>query len=421
MKKLISTLMAAGVLAVPATASAASFSDVAEDFWAKDEIEELAEQGVMGGYPDGTFRPNKPVLRIQAASMLVNALGLERQDTKTPDFKDLPDDFHDMDVVDIMDETGILRGSNGHFRPYEPLTRAQMATLMNRALDLEENKDYFFTDIQPYYWNFADISALANSGITGGKGDGTFAPSESTSRAQFVTFLHRALDEDAERTPPEPIAGDYGKYVVKDGLTYGAEGDKLVAYERQNGDFKQVASYTKEGGTFNDAMQVVGDSIYVSVHESGKDNLYSFQEGTFALVQENAPQHWYFINDTMYYIMDSFIYKKNDQTEEFVDSINGEEVAGFIGTKLVNGRSYEDLTGHGTGLIFLDAYHDLTVFNGRIVYTTDNKYRAVKPRFMSDALKEGQFDSTSDTTFEESVEGLTIRSADGEILGFLER
>lgn len=49
------------------TETKSNFKDVPEDFWAKEEIEFLSSKGVIKGYHDGTFKPNEPVKRVQAA------------------------------------------------------------------------------------------------------------------------------------------------------------------------------------------------------------------------------------------------------------------------------------------------------------------------------------------------------------------
>ena len=59
----------------PPAASGSAFSDVA-GHWAEGWIEQLAEEGITGGYPDGTYRPNNPVTRAEMAVFLVRAFGL---------------------------------------------------------------------------------------------------------------------------------------------------------------------------------------------------------------------------------------------------------------------------------------------------------------------------------------------------------
>jgi hypothetical protein len=57
-----------------------SFSDVA-DHWAQAEIEQAAALGWVQGYPDGTFRPDEPVSRAEAMTMINRNLGRVLADT----------------------------------------------------------------------------------------------------------------------------------------------------------------------------------------------------------------------------------------------------------------------------------------------------------------------------------------------------
>jgi hypothetical protein len=59
----------------PPAASGSAFSDV-EDHWAEGWIEQLADEGITGGYPDGTYRPNNPVNRAEMAVFLTKTFGL---------------------------------------------------------------------------------------------------------------------------------------------------------------------------------------------------------------------------------------------------------------------------------------------------------------------------------------------------------
>jgi uncharacterized protein involved in high-affinity Fe2+ transport len=73
------------------------------------------------------------------------------------------------------------------------VTRGQMASFLARALELPPGTKDYFTD-DDGLTHEADINRLAESGITGGCGDGLFCRTASVSRAQMAAFLVRALD-----------------------------------------------------------------------------------------------------------------------------------------------------------------------------------------------------------------------------------
>ena len=69
------------VMAVPKTQGASAFSDVPSSYWAYAAISSLSSQGIVSGYPDGTYRPDNTITRAEFATMLVKALGLSTTGT----------------------------------------------------------------------------------------------------------------------------------------------------------------------------------------------------------------------------------------------------------------------------------------------------------------------------------------------------
>ena len=116
------------------------FSDVADDYWAKNWIEELAEEGITGGYPDGTYRPNNPVTRAQMAKFLLVAIhgaDYEPPAAGSSQFSDVPDDYWAKDWIEELVAEGIAGGyPDGTYRPGNNVTRAQMAKFLVNAFGL---------------------------------------------------------------------------------------------------------------------------------------------------------------------------------------------------------------------------------------------------------------------------------------------
>ncbi|WP_026701559.1 S-layer homology domain-containing protein [Salibacterium aidingense] len=452
MKKIAGVALLSGLLIAPSAVSAVEFPDVPPDFWAYDSIDKLSDRGTMSGFPDGRFGPNEPVKRIQAASMIKKELGLERQDDEVRDFNDIPDDFPQMDVIDVMDETGILRGSDGNFRPYEPLTRAQMASVMTRALDLEDNENFFFTDIQPDYWNYGDISALAHSGITGGKDDGTFAPSEATTRAQFVTFLHRSTDEDSDREPIDPMAGDYGKYVVKDDLLYGvSDPSTLSAYQKnENGEYEEVESYAiedtevykesseEERKLINfdmDSNLRVGlgsGNIAVPITtEEGTDG-YTLKNGEIIgtrssmnlnyVIVEDGYTHFYFIENG---VLKDEVHSPGDYNYEVKEIIEvSSDQLHFAGSKIFfrDGNSIVafDMLSKEEETVYTGKIDKMTILEDKLVVTRQDGMTVMD--LEGDVIREEEDEWLQGTFFLETANGLEVKLADnGGMVEYIER
>ena len=112
------------------------FVDVPFDHIFREAIETLAGVGVIEGYPDRTFRPYDPLTRAQLATMLVRLLGVH-----TPEASGLPE-YIDMgavpgetaDFVDEATKAGIVEGfDDGTFRPNDTVTRIQLVRMVVRA------------------------------------------------------------------------------------------------------------------------------------------------------------------------------------------------------------------------------------------------------------------------------------------------
>ncbi|MGH2428636.1 MAG: S-layer homology domain-containing protein [Candidatus Limnocylindria bacterium] len=114
-------------------------------------------------------------------------------------FSDIASSPFRNDIVWLA-ETGITGGcGNGRFCPDQAVTREQMASFLVRALDLPATGTDYFTDDGSSI-HHADINRLAASGITGGCDDGRFCPRNVVTREQMASFLVRALDLPATGT-----------------------------------------------------------------------------------------------------------------------------------------------------------------------------------------------------------------------------
>ena len=188
------------VLAMEKTESAASvpeFLDM-DGHWAEEAVRQAAANGLATGYPDGTFRPDQPITRAEFTVMLVRALGLEGTGA--------PLAFTDGDrigswaaqAIGLAVEAGLVQGyGDGSFRPDAPITRAEMAVMIARALKLpiEEDASTGFADDEAIpRWAKGAVKALRELGIVGGRGNNAFVPNETATRAEAVVMLLSMLE-----------------------------------------------------------------------------------------------------------------------------------------------------------------------------------------------------------------------------------
>ena len=206
------TLAAAAATPLPA-GGAEGFSDVGSGGVHEPAINDLADRGVFAGTEcgDGLFCPDDPIDRWVMAVWLIRVLGGEVTDTATSRFDDVDaSDWWSTYAEELADrnitagcETDPLR-----YCPDDSVTRAQMATFLVHAFDLESASPAGFVDTGGNTHE-AGIDALAAVGITAGCETDPlrFCPDDSVTRAQMATFLHRALLEQEEQmTEPEPVA-----------------------------------------------------------------------------------------------------------------------------------------------------------------------------------------------------------------------
>lgn len=155
MKKRILAAFLTLVLLIPAHPglAAVNFQDVPSDYWAKKEISYLVDQQIIRGYKNGLFGANDSIKRMQAAEILVKALGLSTENRPNPNFKDIqPGDYGYEFAATVADE-GIITGSNGYFKPWEPLTRGQMAKILAEAYGLQYAFGSDFVDVGSDHWH----------------------------------------------------------------------------------------------------------------------------------------------------------------------------------------------------------------------------------------------------------------------------
>lgn len=174
-----------------------SFSDVsASNSWAYEEIEEMHAKGIVTGYLDGTFRPKNPIRRDHVAVMMSRTVQMaEREPFKA--FADVPQDYEYFEQIKAVQQSGIFSGNQSGFNPLGILTRAQMAKVLVKAFDLQLSGSHPFPDVKAGHWAEAYVGVLYQTGITTGS-DGNFRPEDPVTRAELAVFISRALAYKAE-------------------------------------------------------------------------------------------------------------------------------------------------------------------------------------------------------------------------------
>lgn len=181
-----------------------SFKDIA-DHWAASSIKQAIERGIVNGYSDGTFQPNRSVTRAEFIAMLMRALKLETKGAKLS-YADANDigAWAQAAIAQAV-EAGIVTGfKDNTFRPNHVITRAEMASLAARALNLPlqaTGASGFSDDTDIPQWAKGAIAAARDAGILQGQPNNRFNPSGAVSRAEAVTAMIRLLSWKSVAVP----------------------------------------------------------------------------------------------------------------------------------------------------------------------------------------------------------------------------
>lgn len=169
--------------------------DVAEHFRAEEEIDFLVKRGIIHGFSDGTFQGEKVVTKAQGAVMLVRALQLDTKGRPDPQFIDVSTNHWSYSEIAAAVDVGIFPKGKA-FQPNEELTRASAAEAIANAFQLERKGAKQFSDVKSTVKIENSIAKVVENDIMSVNEDGNFKPFEPVTRAEFAVFLARALDSD---------------------------------------------------------------------------------------------------------------------------------------------------------------------------------------------------------------------------------
>ena len=257
------------------------FKDI-KHHWAADEIRKLHEMGVLKGFEDGTFKPDKYITRAEFVTVIVRALQLEM--TSTTGFADVPDRHWALGAISAGVRQGLLHGyPDGTFRPNYFITRAESAAILTRSYryEVDENIGPRFPDVTPYHWAYQNINTLANNGIIEGNPAGMFEPDRFVTRAEFAVMLWRTIEKGVlPVTKPLP---ELGKEYTLELERWGVYNDGTHPAETTKG--------------FNDALQWASANGYTTFKVPAGTYLIKKGPETDPTAQINIPSNMTFWMD----------------------------------------------------------------------------------------------------------------------------
>ncbi|WLR50678.1 S-layer homology domain-containing protein [Bacillus tianshenii] len=197
-RKFLATSVTTAVVAsaVAPLASAASFTDVQSGDWFSEAVDYLTSENILNGYEDGSFKPQGELTRAEAAKILATALNLDTEGAADPNFSDLSAGHWAFDYVAALTEAGVINGyEDGTFQPNKKVSRAEVAKMVAESYDAGETGTSSLTDIDGH-WAKGYIAALVDEGVINGYEDNSFKPNNTITRAEAAKVIYETLNSD---------------------------------------------------------------------------------------------------------------------------------------------------------------------------------------------------------------------------------
>lgn len=190
------------IIGITPLSFAVQFNDIESVPWAKDAIVSLSENGFINGYADGSFKPMSGITRAELVK-IINRMNLF-SDGSTLMFSDVNKSDWFYKEIGIAVKSGSVKGyPDGTFRPNDPVTREQVAVILNNLYKFEETTLSF--NIEDYdeisSWAAEAVEKIVGNGFMSGYPDGTFRGANPITRAEAVLVLNKIYGKIGPLTP----------------------------------------------------------------------------------------------------------------------------------------------------------------------------------------------------------------------------
>lgn len=191
---------------------AMKFSDVPQDQWYAPDVKNLKARGVVKGYSDNSFKPNKPVTRIEFLAMLYRGVYGEAPSSFSMDgsmdgdaaFKDVEPFEWYYDILSDSSKKGLVKGySDNSFRPGALISRSEAVAMIARFYQYNNDTEFFvdlpwrddrsFSDVPDNAWFGEAVHNAYKLGVVDGNPAGKFEPGRNLNRAEAAKLISRLL------------------------------------------------------------------------------------------------------------------------------------------------------------------------------------------------------------------------------------
>lgn len=282
MKKIIAFILAFSMLFC---INAMAFTDVSGEGETAKAINKLVTAGIVGGYEDGTFRPNNTLTRAELCKMI--NLVFEYSDKAQSQFIDVKSENWFYDYALVAKQAGYIGGfEDGTFRGNGSLTKEQFCIIIDRCAGLYELPVEVKITDKVSDWARQSVNKVLQNGLMKVGTDGVFKATQNITRGEVaqVLALYVTVKEDTDTTPP----GDGGGSSQPEDETIKAIQNVLTALDKISftADELKVINPIKQGMTYalrdyKNGININKDYIqttYGNLVQEAKTAYYSLNE-----------------------------------------------------------------------------------------------------------------------------------------------
>lgn len=180
------------------TSTVHAFSDT-ENHWAKEDIEEFSKANIIKGYENNIFKPDEFLTRAEMATIINRMTGVTKESSKyIPDIT--RQDWYYKEIRKAV-QSGIMHGDeNGYTNPNSFITREEAIIMISRAFSINDSvisKVNFEDENEISKWAKDAVNTFVMFDYVKGYEDGTIRPKNNITRAELITVISRIFSEIA--------------------------------------------------------------------------------------------------------------------------------------------------------------------------------------------------------------------------------
>ena len=179
------------------------FTDVPSNFWAYESITKMTKEGIMSGYRNGTFKPNDPLSREEAASLFSNMIGDTPSIMLASSFSDITSDRWSSLAIESVARANIISGyGDNTYRPEQYMSRQEFAVVADKFLHYQGYRTEYPTALDTIHfsdqkfiapWAQSSVRELALWGFINYSTKGLFNPEKYITRGEAAEITYRLL------------------------------------------------------------------------------------------------------------------------------------------------------------------------------------------------------------------------------------